>query len=1039
MIDGFFKVLNVERAEQRPAALLLGLGFTMGIFVAVMEVIPFTLFLTEFSEKQIPLSFIASGIIGISISYLFSFLQRRVSFQTVVAILLGLFFLLIVTSVIGLAGPYRRQFIFLIYSFSDPIAVVMLLMFWGAFNRVFNLRQAKRIIGGIDTGQLIATILAFFSIPFIASLLPRSEDLLYLAFVMLMGFGFFFYLMGKSYTLKVSANEAGVEEKDSVPFTHFFTRRFFLLMSFFVIISAISLQFLDYTFLAVADRQFLSEDSLTQFKSYFEMVIVIFSFLFQTFTTDKIISIYGLRVALLVNPVLLLAFTALAIVVGMFTGINTGSENFVYFFVAISLIRLFIQSLRDALDGPSFKLYFLPIESNIRADVQSKIEGVITVISGIISGGIILLLDRLPNFNVLYILIFMLPMVGIWYFITQRMYGSYKSTLIDTLNRNKNKKVKNEEKTFQKKLAVQIQKHHPEKALQMMHQKGAVSPDQFEEIISQLETDSHNQTTRDIDPNYWKKILQQFNLPQTRAEREVKTVRDLALAQVKQINKGDKIDISSAKLYILAKSKHTEDRLFALKIIHNMISDENAFIIQELLRDLKPDVRFEAIRVAGQLNRKDLWPALVELLGQPRYAHEAQNALIRGGQPMIMFLASYFSRTGMSEEIFIRIVLIIKTIGGNLAKAALWQQLDNPSQRIHKLVVETLYEMDFHTSDDQFLKFTTYLRREVSKAIWNMAALTELGEEDYFDPLKAGIQEELDESYELIFMMLSILYDKESIHLVRDNLEIGTNEGVTFAIELMDQFLSNDLKLYLYPFFDDISPEEKIKALHSFFPRNNHTPEELMLSILSRDIHFTGRYTKASALNAWYFSGQEHVPEEIIAQLFNSDPLLYEMAARCILKTSRPLFRQVEKRLPDHTRHRLQHLMNDQEDGNLIQYEILRYIEQTSFFCGSRKSALTELTSIINPQHLRTNKSLDLHDYIILVKSGQLVDQHGKIYKEGDLILSLGKSYKVSAFEDSLVLSMDKVTLYHLLGLSKELSETFMEIVDHELILDEKR
>jgi len=48
-------------------------------------------------------------------------------------------------------------------------------------------------------------------------------------------------------------------------------------------------------------------------------------------------------------------------VVGLAIGFTDQAENFVWFFLAIAASKLFIDALKDALDGPTFKLYFLPL------------------------------------------------------------------------------------------------------------------------------------------------------------------------------------------------------------------------------------------------------------------------------------------------------------------------------------------------------------------------------------------------------------------------------------------------------------------------------------------------------------------------------------------------------------------------------------------------------------------------------------------------------------------------------------------------------
>ncbi len=68
-------------------------------------------------------------------------------------------------------------------------------------------------------------------------------------------------------------------------------------------------------------------------------------------------------------------------------------------------------------------------------------------------------------------------------------------------------------------------------------------------------------------------------------------------------------------------------------------------------------------------------------------------------------------------------------------------------------------------------------------------------------------------------MLLTMLYDTRSIQLVKENIDSGTTEGITYAIELLDVFLSEQLKQRVIPLLDDLSTTERINRLDNFYPR----------------------------------------------------------------------------------------------------------------------------------------------------------------------------------------------------------------------------
>ena len=432
-----YKLLDIQESEAPKVLLLLGMGFFMGIFLATLDVGASALFLNNLEgdqlEVQLPFAIITAGILGIFFTYIYNALQGRISFAT-----LAIGSMLIITSVLIAIELALRSFddpgqvYFFAFTFIVPSNFLVFLIFWGAFGRMFNLRQSKRIIGSIDTGQLLASIIALFSIPVILNYLDNTADLLFISLISMGGLLIVFIIIVQK-KLFVQSTQTG---STRIKYVEIFKNKYIALMAIFVTVSMIAVNFVDYSYLNVSKQQF-DERSLPNFISLFEGTVVIFSFLFQTFVTDKIIATYGLRVSLLINPILIGFFTALAIPIGFALGYSIESSSLIYFFIIIAMSKLFNASLKDALDGPAFKLYFLPIDHNLRFDVQTKIEGVVTAFAGLLAGIFLILIKRIEGLDLIYISIFTLPVLFLWYLITNKMHNNYRLTLKSSLVKNK--------------------------------------------------------------------------------------------------------------------------------------------------------------------------------------------------------------------------------------------------------------------------------------------------------------------------------------------------------------------------------------------------------------------------------------------------------------------------------------------------------------------------------------------------------------------------------------------------------------------------
>ncbi len=97
----------------------------------------------------------------------------------------------------------------------------------------------------------------------------------------------------------------------------------------------------------------------------------------------------------------------------------------------------------------------------------------------------------------------------------------------------------------------------------------------------------------------------------------------------------------------------------------------------------------------------------------------------------------------------------------------------------------------------------TFLDNAIGDTIWNKAVLTEISENPNNSYLERAIKEQLNHNNDELFLLLSILYDKESVMLVRKNLESATSDSIGYAMELLDIFVEDDLKLKLFPLLDE--------------------------------------------------------------------------------------------------------------------------------------------------------------------------------------------------------------------------------------------
>lgn len=1040
MLERLWKMLDVEHNERGPVSLLLIMSFFMGLFLATVAVASQTLFLNQFSEQfDLPEAIAISGLMGMAATLLYNFLQGKIPF-TALAIF-NLVLIIILTGVLEFGDQYiedtatlhRFGFMLLL-----PFVFLIQLIFWGSFNRMFNVRVAKRIIGSVDVGTDIAAIISFFAIPVLLTSGVQVTDLYTIGLVSITVFLLLFLVLANKYLGKGKAFSRSESEIKKITILQFISNRYIMLLSIFIVVSIVALQFVDYSFFNATIHQF-NELELPYFLSYFEALVVLFSFLFTTFVTDYINQNYGLRVSLIINPLLLIIFTVAALGLGLSFGydVTSGEKSaIVFFFIAVAMSKLLLNSLREALDTPTFKFYYVPIDKAINIDAQTKIEGFVTAMASAIAGGLIVLINQFEIFNVLSITLFTLPVLVIWYLVTNRMYQGYRDTLQDSLVKNKSAVRTHivKEYTMDSVLEKEVKSSAEEKVIYGMKLMEKLEPALFEISLLQL-ADSNLKRVR----QFAQEKMQQLGM-QAGENNEIK---GLAIQAAGAAEDSDLLSISADKLMKISKSVKQTDRLLAAKLMRKLTNQKTIFILLELMRDPDPKVRIEALLTARKVKKPETWSVLIELLSSPLYAHHAAAALKEAGEPVLPYLEASFHKSGQSDLVMLKLIQIMGHIPGKESLQMLWKKIDYPDKRIVKQILYSLRFINYRAKGREELAVKELLDNEMSKTMWNLAALDELSDEHHFSFLKEALREEIRDNYDHLTLLLSLLYDPESVQLVKENVEAGTPDSVQYALELLDLFVDQDLKPKLIPLLDDSSTSDKLEKLQTYFPRESYNPVQVVNYILNRDFNYNNRWTKVCAVYATAFMPDFRVSRGLVSQMFNSDKLLQETTAWVIYNKDRKAYDMVSERLPYRDKRFLDssiennQLLDGLDDGFFLFIEMVLFIKKIPVFDRIQGKVLSDLSDKIHPITLKAGEKLAITETIdmpiLIMAHGEASLKNGndkvKVMKPGDVFGDLFQEgpipmiTEVQAIERSVIFKINLVDFYFVLANHHELAQ----------------
>ena len=484
-----------------------------------------------------------------------------------------------------------------------------------------------------------------------------------------------------------------------------------------------------------------------------------------------------------------------------------------------------------------------------------------------------------------------------------------------------------------------------------------------------------------------------------------------------------------------------EIRHYAAELLLHTSRAECTSFLSELLVDVEPKVRNTAIKTSIKKNNPEIINAVIENLGSPIYSNQAMNALVLMGPETLPALDSAFYRIGQSTQMMLRIIQVIGRIGGQRPREVLWNKMDYPNKVIVSQVLLSLGECGFKAGISQITRIKYVIESDIEDISWNLHAMEEVGNEGFSNNIKDALRWEIQNDIEHIYMLLTMLYDTRSIQLVKENIDSGTAEGITYAVELLDVFLSEQLKQRVIPVLDDIADAERIGRLQDIYPRVKLDSKLVLKFLINRDFTQSNRWTKACVL---FQIGLQRIADfklDLIAQLFNPDLLIREVSAWALFQIDPKEYEQHVKRLGDVARRDLDNLIIHSK--KMTRFERILFFQKISVFEGVSGIVLSYLADLSEEFRLQADESLVLdekynNDFYILVSGTVDFLQHGEKAAEFERGQFIGEMLGAPNFlntnilvakTDVIVLKINKDQFYELLSDNVKLADKVLEFI----------
>jgi hypothetical protein len=500
-------------------------------------------------------------------------------------------------------------------------------------------------------------------------------------------------------------------------------------------------------------------------------------------------------------------------------------------------------------------------------------------------------------------------------------------------------------------------------------------------------------------------------------------------------------DITKSRIQKLTRSTSANDRHYAAELLLHTSKDECTSFLIELLNDAEPKVRHTAIKTSTKKNNPEVINAVIENLGNPVFSNQAMNALVLIGPDTLTALDSSFYRSGQSTQMMLRVIQVIGRIGGQRAREILWSKIDYPNKMVVSQVLLSLGECGFKAGISQITRIKYAIESDIADISWNLSAIQEVGDEGFSQQIKATLRWEIQNDIEHIYMLLTMLYDTRSIQLVKENIDSGTTEGITYAIELLDVFLSEQLKQRVIPLLDDLSDTERTHRLEIFYPRVRLDSKLVLKFLINRDFAQSNRWTKACVLFQIGILKIADFKLDLIAQLFNPDTLIREVSAWALYQLDQQEYEANTKRLGETTKRELDTLII--RSRKMTRFEMVLFFQKINFFENVPGITLSHLSDISEEIRMKPKDSLTLdeklnNNFYVMISGtvdffhrGELVSEFNQGQFIGEMLASPNfvNTNLIIAKSDAVILKFNKDQFYELLSDNVKLADKVLEFI----------
>lgn len=912
--------IGIRPDEKRVTSLLFGNMFMSGIAIGMIRVCAFTLFLDQFGSDKLALVAILLAITGTMVTLGIDRATHKLSPASNIFTILATIFagLLLFRALLGSSN--NSALIFALPLFFEIVYMLFSLQFLALLSRLLNVRQTKRLSGLARSGEFLAEMVGGLSIAVLLNYMNVLDLLLVAAVATVFVFVIVqFTVLQFRAKLSLTSQDFGDDEHQGGRLLGMLRMPYVRLISVCYAAYIFAYFFLEVAFYDYVSTQYPDQRMMAEFLGQFFAATGLITLFTMVFLFAPFLQRFGITGGVLAFPVVIalgcIAVSALEIT-------NADAALIFGVMVATNAMRFILQS---GIWRPSVTILFQVLPDRQRSQGTSLIEGVIDPLSGGIAGVCLFLITEFLGWPPMYFLALLAGIMACWIAIGIIIRRMYLSHLVVSIQKRKLGELSLKEMDSASLNIIKrgLDSPYPAEVFYCLNILEELEHPEITELFKQVIANGNADVRMDtmqrvarmritplsghvngrmkIEPN---PLVRGQALKTYAALDQADTISKLEpfLHHIEpDIRKGALVGIltyepnnstGQDELLSAVRSQESEDRIFAAEVMGEIASPAFSGFLVELLDDHRVNVVNAAVLAAGQMGDSRLINILVSKLSDARLIGRAAQALQMFGETALYDLDLGFTSPLATRQVKRKIIDIIREIGGTQSVEILLRHIDIDLPDLRHQVYLSLATLHYQADPDDQYVFVNKLEEEVQQITWLLATMEDLYRAERYHQLTAALGQELDQHRDNMLLLLTFLFPSIVMLDTRAHIDSKVSELRVFALEVLDNLLTPEIKQVVLPILDDLTVSERLSRLAMRYPQRKMDPDVRFDSLVSDHFEETFFWTRTTLLHLIGASKGEHHLEVVQKSLKNQEPIIRETASWALFQLSPPDLRR---------------------------------------------------------------------------------------------------------------------------------------------------